>query len=259
MGKFLSLAFIGYFLSACGSETRTPKIEKYGLIANIPEASGICYSQKRDSIFVVSDKGVIVELDTNGVVKRDKSLNSLSKHDFEGVACDDAKNSLLIAVEGADNILRVDQENLNVQKDINIERGDILQKDKEFGLEGIALLNGKVFLSNQSFTLYNQGDDPSVVFTIDSLTSAKPNIDKIYDHGFTDISGLSFYQGFLYMVSDSANMLIKYDVEKEETVFTKQLPKFSIEGIAFDTRNNIFFADDDNGRIYKYETKQYGI
>lgn len=250
----LVLVTLVFMLTACGSDTTE---ERYGRIASIPEASGICYSSIRNSLFVVSDKGIVVEIDTNGNFIRDKSFNSRDKHDFEGVACN-SNGDLNIAVEGADNILVLNQNNLNIKNDLNINRGDILLNDKEFGLEGIAILNDKVYLSNQSFNAY-PGTDPSVVFTIDSLNNPKPDIIEIIDHGYTDISGLAFYKNSLFMVSDRDNLLIKYDIINNTTLFTKQLAKFSVEGIAFDNKENIYFADDDNGKIYKYKTSEYGI
>jgi len=253
----LIVSALALFLTACGGSGATDQEEKTGLIAGIPEASGICYSSTRNSLFVVSDKGIIVEIDTNGKFVRDKSFNSLDKHDFEGVACND-NGDLNIAVEGADNILIVNQSTLNLKNDLNIKRGNILTKDKEFGLEGIAIFEGKVYLSNQSFNAYPD-TDPSIIFTIDSLNNPEPEIMELFDHGYRDISGLAFYKNYLYMVSDSDNLLIKYDVTNNQTVFTKQLTKFSVEGITFDEKKHIYFADDDNGKIYKYDISQFGI
>jgi len=246
-------AFVG-----CGGTAANTQEEKLGVIANIPEASGICYSSLRDSLFVVGDNGIIVELTTNGQVLRDKSFKSLDNHDFEGIACDDKEGIISIAVEGSDNILILNQENLNIVREMNIERGGILVKDKEYGLEGIAIYDGTYYLSNQSFNPYPQ-EDPSIVFTLDDPTNNKPNIEAIYDHGYTDISGLTFYKGYLYMVSDSDNIMIQYDIATQSTLFSKQLAKFSVEGITFDTDNHIYFADDDNGRVFKYKTMDFGI
>ncbi len=41
---------------------------KIEIIAKIPEASGICYSTKSNTLFVVNDEGTIYEIDDNGEV-----------------------------------------------------------------------------------------------------------------------------------------------------------------------------------------------
>ena len=59
---------------------------KEKVIAKIPEASGIVYSQKSDTLFVVNDEGKIYEITTNG--KLVKKLN-IGKYDFEGITIDE--------------------------------------------------------------------------------------------------------------------------------------------------------------------------
>ena len=72
----------------------------------------------------------------------------------------------------------------------------------------------------------------------------------------------SFYQGFLYVVSDSDNLLIKYDINRKKIVYSLALAEISdslndisIEGITFDNDGNIYFAYDHkkDGAIYKYK------
>ena len=77
--------------------------------------------------------------------------------------------------------------NLKTQKTINVNREDssgrlILKKDKETGLEGIAIdQRGEVYLANQSFNRLPDSD-PSVIIQIDPLSSElKEVIDETYD------------------------------------------------------------------------------
>jgi uncharacterized protein YjiK len=218
------------------------------LLVHIPEASGICYAKNSNSLFVANDEGKVYEIDTKGKILRSKQLGN---YDLEGVSCEEKKGKLYFAVEGADNILIVDQKNLTVQKEISIKRKFhkklILRKDKKNGLEAIALTPDGIYLSNQA--------KPSVIVKIKDLKKRKVTIQEVIDHEFTDIAGLSFFEGYLYMVSDTQNLLIKYDINTNKTIWQKSLPDHAWEGVTFDDDGFIYFADDDGG-VFKYLFKE---
>jgi len=221
------------------------------VIANVPEASGICYSKHSDTLFVANDEGRVYELSLEGKILRKKRLGD---YDLEGVACDDKKAQLYFAVEGSDNILVVKQKTLKVIKKIKINREykgrTLLVKDKKRGLEGITMDDKYFYLSNQSERKYPR-KDPSVIVKIDRISKKKADIKGIIDHKQLDISGLAIHDGYLYMVSDTDNNLIKYDIQRDNVVSVKELPDFAQEGVTFDDLGYIYFADD-NGRVLKY-------
>lgn len=241
--KFYTLFLILFFTSCSHSDD---------VLVHIPEASGICYAKNTNSLFVANDEGKVFEISTDGKILREKRLGN---YDLEGVACDIQKGKLYFAVEGDDNILIVSQKNLTVQKEIKIKRKfkkvNVLKKDKKNGLEGIAITPNGIYLSNQSSKKWPKSD-PSVLIKINSLKKKKVAIKDIVDHGYKDIAGLSFHNGYLYMVSDSENLLIKYDLKNGKTISTKKLQDFAQEGVAFDGHGYIYFADD-NGRVLKYK------
>ncbi len=79
-----------------------------------------------------------------------------------------------------------------------------------------------------------------------------------------DMSGMAFYQGFLYVVSDSDKLLVKYDIQSNEIIQTIQLSEIStvleeisVEGVTFDNDGNIYFVHDDKdeGAVYKCNFK----
>ena len=233
-----------FFLTSCSAKENH-------VIANVPEASGICYSKYSNTLFVANDEGRVYELSREGKILRKKRLGD---YDLEGVACDNKKAQLYFAVEGSDNILVVKQKTLKVIKKININReykGRILLvKDKKRGLEGITMDNKYFYLSNQSERKYPR-KDPSVIVKIDRITKKKANIKGMIDHKQLDIAGLAMHQGYLYMVSDTDNKLIQYDIRRDKVVSIKKLPDFAQEGVTFDDQGYIYFADD-NGRVLKY-------
>lgn len=226
------------------------------VIAKVPEASGICYSTSRDSLFVANDEGSIYEIRKDGKEIRKKKIG---RYDLEGVACDDATNLLYFSVETRESILVVDMKSLKVIKEVKIDRAydgkTVIKQDKEYGIEAITLINGDIYISNQSYKKY-PNKDASIVFRVGSLKKKKTKIKSIINHGFVDVSGLSYYDGYLYMVSGNKNLLIKYDLANKKVLKKKKLPKFAQEGITFDGDGYIYFADDE-GRVLKYKSKKF--
>ncbi len=233
-----------FFLTSCSAK-------EDHVIANVPEASGICYSKHSDTLFVANDEGRIYELSREGKILRKKRLGD---YDLEGVACDEKKAQLYFAVEGSDNILVVKQKTFKVIKKININREykgrTLLVKDKKRGLEGITMDDKYFYLSNQSERKYPR-KDPSVIVKIDRKVKKKSDIKDMIDHKQLDVAGLEMHNGYLYMVSDTDNKLIKYDIRRDKVVWVKALPDFAQEGVTFDDQGYIYFADD-NGRVLKY-------
>jgi len=231
------------------------QIKDKNIVAKIPEASGICYSTIRNSLFVANDEGKIYEISKKGKILRDKKIGN---YDLEGVACDNNKGVLLFAVEADDAILVVSQKKLKIKDKISIKRKfkdiKVLKKDKKHGLEAITIVDNNIYLSNQSFNKYPKKDS-SVVFQIDNIKSKKAKIVKIIDHGYFDIAALTYHNKLLYMISDDKNLLVIYDLEKDRTIERVKLPKFAQEGICFDDSNMLYIADD-NGRILKFNPEE---
>ncbi len=243
----ISLLAISLLFTSCQAKEKLT-LKK---IANIPEASGVCYSKKSDTLFVVGDEGRVYELSKDGKIVKKAYLG---KYNFEGIACDDETSSLYAVVEGKDNIVLIDKRSFRVQSKINIKRTYkgklILKKDwKKRGLEGITLDNSSIYLSNQSKKFLPK-EDPSVIIKIDKKKRKKAKIKELIDPHIKDISGLDIHNSILYMVTDRHNLLILYDLSKKKILKRIKLPKFAVEGIAFDDDGFIYFADD-NGHIFK--------
>ncbi len=210
-------------------------------IANIPEASGICFILQDNILVVVNDEGYIYKLTKKGIILEKKYLG---EYDLEGVAFNEETGDLLVVVEDINSIFILDKITLEIKKKIKIKG----KYDKKSGLEGIAVLNGKAYLSNQSKTF---------IFKV-NLDKNKAKINKKLKHGYKDISGLNFHDGFLYMVNDTKNLLIKYDYKKKKIIKKVKLPTSAQEGICFDKGENIYIADDE-GQILKYKAKKLGF
>ncbi len=224
---------------------------KEKVIAKVPEASGISYSKKSNTLFVVNDEGSIYELTKKGNILRKVKIGN---YDFEGIVVDDEKELLLVAIEGDEAILVLSKKDMSKQKKISIKRkfdGVKLLKKGGDGIEGLALYNNELYASNQSNKKYPKADS-SVIVVIDyDLNKTKQKIKRIINHGFKDIAGLTFYKDILFMVSDKESLLIQYDLKKKKVIKKDKLSKkFAQEGITFDNKGTLFIADD-NGKILK--------
>ena len=226
---------------------------KEKIIAKIPEASGISYSYKSNTLFVVNDEGTIYELSLEGKIIREKKLG---KYDLEGIAVDDENDLLLLAVEGDDEILVISKNKLKKKHKISIKReykGVKVLKKGQDGLEGIVLYKNKIYASNQSKNKYPKNDSSVIVIIDYDLKKKKQKIEDIINHGFIDIAGLAFYENILFMVSDKKSLLLQYDMRLKKVIKKEKLSKkFAQEGITFDKNGNLYIADD-NGQILKIE------
>jgi len=209
-------------------------------------------------LYVVSDEGMLYTLTTDGVIKRRKKLGD---YDFEGVACDSRRGRLILAIEGDDDLLIVDRTDFTPLKRITVKRRfqkrKILAKGGN-GLEGITLApNGTLYLANQSNHKYPHAD-PSVIVTLPYPHAKKGVITGVIDIQKIDLAGLDWHRGRLYIVSDKKDRLYRYNPKSRKIDLERKLPKFAQEGVAFDTKGNLYFSDDD-GRVLKSTQKALSI
>ena len=180
-------------------------------IASIPEASGICYSFFSNTLFVVHDEGKIYEITPKGKILRTKNV---AKYDFEGIACDDKKDLLYVAVEKDEAIFTISKKSLKIIKKSYINRNYngklLLKKDKKRGLEGITFDDDYFYLSNQSKKAYPKKDS-SVIVKVKRELKNKMKIVDIIDPKHPDISGLAILKNKLYMLSDTKDRVYIYD------------------------------------------------
>ena len=81
---------------------------------------------------------------------------------------------------------------------------------------------------------------------------------KTIKHNIADSAGMQYHNKKLYIVSDKKDKLYIYNLKKRKVKKKIKLPKFAQEGITFDNKQNIYFADDD-GAVMKYSLKELGL
>lgn len=240
--RYYVLLFFVLLVSACGKSTGK-------VIAKIPEASGIAYCSRNDTLIVANDEGSYYKINRKGKILQ---KTKLGKYDLEGVVCE--AEQLIFALENK-GILIVDSKTGKSEKvplDTMYNGRKLPLFDKKSGVEGIAKVDNIVYLAKQS-----EKKKKSFVAVV-RLTPYPSRIVDVIEHHMADTAGLTYHDGYLYMVSDKEDLLIKYDIQKKETVQKVKLEEGAWEGIAFDHKGNVYLADDD-GRVLKYKKKALGL
>ena len=241
MRYYLLLSLV-LLVSACGKPTGK-------VIAKIPEASGIDYCPHDDTLIVANDEGTYYKIDRKGKILH---KNKLGKYDLEGVVCEEKE--ILFAVENK-GLLSVDTktgEMKSIVLDTFYKGKKLPLFHKKSGVEGIAKSGNIVYLAKQS-------DKKKKSFiAVVRLTPYPSRIIDVIEHHVADTAGLTYDDGYLYMVSDKEDLLIKYNIVKKKSVLKVKLEEGAWEGIAFDNKGNVYLADDE-GRVLKYKKKRLGL
>ena len=240
--KFYFLAFIVLSFIGCAK----PVGEK---ISKIPEASGVSYCENSNTLVVANDEGTYFEISLKGKILQKVKLG---KYDLEGVVCEDEK--MIFAIENK-GILILDRKTGKKKKVLinSTYQGKKLNLfNKKAGVEGIAKVGNTIYLAKQS-----KKKKHSFIAVV-KLTPYPGRVIDVIEHHIADTSGLTYHNGYLYMVSDKKDLLIQYDLDKNKIVKKVKLAKGAWEGIAFDNSGYVYLADDD-GWIVKYEKKELGL
>jgi len=241
--KFYFLAFIVLSFIGCAK----PVGEK---ISKIPEASGVSYCENSNTLVVANDEGTYFEISLKGKILQKVKLG---KYDLEGVVCEDEK--MIFAIENK-GILILDRKTGKKKKVIvdSLYQGKRVSLfDKKGGIEGITKVGNLLYLAKQS-----KKKKKSFIAVV-KLMPYPSHIVDIIEHRIADTAGLTYHDGYLYMVSDKKDLLIKYDLQEKKVLKKITLPTGAWEGIAFDSKGYIYLADDDDGQIFKYKKKALGL
>lgn len=230
------------------------------------EPSGICFHPGRGTLFVVGDEGNVAEMKTDGTVIRQKRIKNA---DYEGITCNPSNSLLYVAIEGDEQILEIDPDNLEPLRHFEIPReyqGKTVMKAGGNGIEAITFVpnpdhphGGTFFVANQSFDL-NSPDDVSGIFELEvPLKSTDLDLKvKILSHispGIPDISGM-YYDGktkHIFFISDKTDTIFEMTTSGA-MLKTFSLPGEDQEGITADNDGFLYIAQDCGG-IIKFKLK----
>ena len=229
---------------------------------NIKNLSGIVFHPQRKTLFGVGDEGHIIEFEPDGTLLQQEPVRRGA--DFEGITCDPATGLLYVAVEGDEVILEVEPDNLQVLRDIAIDRvfdGQVLLDPKGDGIEGITFvpdgdsaMGGVFYLVNQSKKL--GGRDPSIIFKVEIADLAGEPQAKIVHYfalGVTDLSGIHYDPSArqLIVISDDNDQLSRVSLSGQIS-HTYRLPGDKQEGVTIDEHGFLYIAQDSEKGLLKF-------
>ena len=107
--------------------------------------------------------------------------------------------------------------------------------------------------SKNDFVLLTE-KDPTLLFELDANFKITNQMDL--SDVASDISAATFYNNFLWLLSDEDMMILKLNPLTYEVLGKWSLPVINPEGFAFDKDGNILVSCDDMQRIYYFNNPE---
>ena len=205
---------------------------------DVPEPSGICASSDKQSFFIVSDRGVVynVDLEGNIIRKAEKEGN-----DFEGIVNVDGQ--LYVVDEEEDEILVYTEKDLSYVKKESFK----IKKKENKGWEAIT------YLPDQKQLIAFQESDPVRYYLFSENLEL---LDKKKIKIVPEVSAATYYEGFLWLVSDEEQLISKVNLFEEEVIRQWKIDIKNPEGICF-LHNQLYIISDRKSTLYMKESNLF--
>ena len=160
------------------------------LPVDVPEPSGIDHDPRSGRTFVVDDGGELWVFDADFEVLDVFHLGG----DLEGVDYLPGPDQLLVAVEGDEQLLRVDPDTGAVEAALDIPRtfrGKLVMAEGGNGIESLVVVGRRIFVTNQAFDVFDE-DDGSILVELRMRADETLQIAGIWRLPFPDAAGALF-------------------------------------------------------------------
>lgn len=193
----------------------------------VPEPSDIALAPDSQSYYVVSDdQAAVYQLDLEGrVLRQSKTLGI----DLEAVCA--RPDFLYVVDETPRKIYQLNYNNLEVNRTFNVPYSGGRNK----GYEAIAYNETK-----KCFVLITE-KDPVIIFELDLDFR---QINEMYWKNARDISSATYYNGFMWLLSDEDMTVFKCDPKSYEIIQQWRINVHNPEGIVFNGKQMLIIADD---------------
>lgn len=208
------------------------------------EPSGLAWHSGRDQLLLVGDEGQLIAFNTDG---SNPTLWNVGG-DLEDVAVVDPSSSSVYLVDEDGKILKYDLSTSAVTQTWDLT--GLLPEVSGRGMEGLTYAEGYFYVGYQY-------DGKIYVLDLSGTTATKVNeFAGLSGSGYTDLSGLHYRDGYLYVLYASTMAVMGLD----GTVYTTySVPGIDQEGLALgldsngDGDANMYIAEDATGNIYSYD------
>ena len=204
---------------------------------SIYEPSGLAYSSDKESLYTVSDRGMVYEISLTGETLRELPFTG---DDFEGIFVDPATSDIYICEEGDGTLVKLNSAGV-VQSTYNI-----LNSPGNNGLEGVAFNK-----TLEEFYLLKEKEEGLLIkYAINTGTKTEIKLNFAYDY-----SGVYYNDASdkLWIVSDESKTLSQCTLNGVELKKYK-LPISAMEGIVVNDEETIaYIVSDRNKKLYKID------
>ncbi len=226
-------------LSSCIPNGDKPLLKAYKKVElDIKEPSDLCITPDGKTIYAVTDRGKLYSMDTEG---QNVTLLAKSKHDLESLTI---KNGTLYMVdEGSGNIFIY-----NALKGELDEVADIKARGEENeGFEGM------VYIPERDVYVLVKERNPAVLYVYDADFD---QMEATQIKSLDDVSGVTWHDDHLWLLSDENAEVIKVDPDSKEVVARYTIRATNAEGLCFLPNGDLVVASDENATLYYFKLPQ---
>lgn len=231
--KKILIALLVAFTGFCEAQPMLKPFKK--MRTNVPEPSDIVYSPNFDSFYIVSDEGFLFQADTMG--KKIK-CSAYTGVDFESVYADD--KNVYVADERTRRVIVYTHDSLQFVRQNEVPYAGGMN----LGYEGMTY-NPK----RNCFVLAIE-KSPNWLF---ELNSDLVKINEVKLKLSADVSSISYYNNFIYILSDEDQMVFRLDPVTYRILNKWKIPVTNPEGMTFDRQGNLVVVSDFEQMIFKFQ------
>lgn len=239
MKKYLFLLLI---IPLCSFKKGEPLFPKYKHLkpyfhkdVNLLEPSDICLTDSDPThFFIVGNRGVIAETDSNGKVLRHTKQDG---SDYESVCVKD--NMIYALDESLRRLDIIDEKTFEVKKSIQIPYGGARNK----GIEGLTYIP-----SQKKFVAVIEKPAMIVELNEQMQLIAQTKLKNI-----RELSSVTYHDNFLWLLSDEDETVYKVNPADYTIIDQWKIPVINPEGICFDANGNLIIVSDDMSTLFKFK------
>ena len=198
------------------------------------EPSEVVLSSDTSKLYILADKAFLYETDMKGKLSRKAPF---AAYDIEGACVYNGK--IYISEESLRQVLIVDEKTLKLEKTLMVNN----QGPRNLGFESMTHLpiaNNFLMATEKSpCTFYQFTNEFQLVnqFTID---------------GITEVSAMTYYDNYLYVLSDEAATVYKVNPADYSILKSWKVPMNNPEGITFNAQGQMMIISDDMGKLFTF-------
>jgi uncharacterized protein YjiK len=229
--KIVSVWLGVLLLAAWSLPVKELKHERWQRV-QVKEPSDICFTPKGNTLYMVSDDGLLYETDLNGTILRQSPVMGV---DFEGVHAD--ADYVYVVDEFTRKIHQLRHEDLQAVRTVEVPYSG----GRNMAYESITFNHkkGVFIIITEKY--------PIQVFELDASLR---KINEVRFTGVRDVSAATWYNNELWLLSDEDRMVLRVDPQTYAIKERFRIPVINPEGLAFDAAGNLLVCSDDLRRLY---------